>query len=91
MYWNDVNLLHLPSADSSGNYDLSQLRWVQNTTTGQISEDQQTSNSIAKGVIAAIVIVCVFAVAMALFLIWRFRHRVRRIVIRVHHDFWKPR
>ncbi|KAG2222924.1 hypothetical protein INT45_013555 [Circinella minor] len=72
--------------------DFSSAKWIANTTTGEILNQAQWSpNGISGGIIAAVVIVCVVVVLMLLYLAFRFRHRVRRAIMRVHYGIWSPR
>lgn len=87
MYYNDINVLQVPASN-----DLRTVNWVANVTTGALTnQPEQVPAEINRGVIAAIVIVCVIAASLILFLLWRFRRSVRRKIMRVHYDFWKPR
>ncbi|KAI8141483.1 hypothetical protein BJV82DRAFT_619362 [Fennellomyces sp. T-0311] len=89
-HYGDINVMQLPTVDGPITPE-STVRWVSNATTGAIDERVQTSESISRGIIAAVVIVCVLAAAMLVFLAWRFRHRIHWLMLRIHNDFWNPR
>ena len=72
--------------------DISSAKWIANTTTGNIlNEPQWSPYGISGGIIAAVVIVCVVVALILLYLAFRFRHRVRRAIMRIHYGIWSPR
>ncbi|KAI9495623.1 hypothetical protein BDB00DRAFT_812680 [Zychaea mexicana] len=92
-YYGDVNVVRLPTLTTSNDLPPEPtVRWVSNIITGAADDmDRSTSESVSRGIIAAVVIVSVLAAAMLVFLAWRFRHRLRWLIIRIHSDIWSPR
>ncbi|KAG1467225.1 hypothetical protein G6F56_004526 [Rhizopus delemar] len=75
IYYNDVNVI-----------SINTWSWLQAFRT------TNTSGSFLSGsVIAGIVVACVFAGIILLFMLWRFQTNILRLLMRIYKSIWKPR
>lgn len=61
--------------------------WLQSYTT----EDSDASSGWAAGVIAGVTIALVVVVVIIIVLLWKFQRYVKWLLMRIHHDIWRPR
>ncbi|KAI8140832.1 hypothetical protein BJV82DRAFT_561859 [Fennellomyces sp. T-0311] len=92
-YLDAIDVLKLPVLDpSTQDIDPNSGKWVSNVITGETQQQvDHTSSGPSKGVIAAVVVVCAIIGFMILFLAYRYRHRVKRLAMRIHYNIWNPR
>lgn len=86
-----MDVLKLPTVNSNGDLDLSSGKWVTNVVTDEIEDMNASPEGLKGGIIAAIVVVVVVAVLIMAAILYRFRHRAKRIIMRIHYDIWNPR
>ncbi|CAO3699858.1 unnamed protein product [Rhizopus stolonifer] len=75
IYYNDVNVI-----------SINTWSWLQTFSTTSTS-----SSSLSGGAIAGIVVACVIAGIILLFLLWRFQMNIRWLLMRIYKNIWKPR
>ncbi|CDH54374.1 hypothetical protein RO3G_02372 [Lichtheimia corymbifera JMRC:FSU:9682] len=80
-WYNDINVLALDSITEGYS------SWLQSYT----AEDSDSSSGWSPGVIAGVTIALVVVVIILIVLLWKFQRYVRWLVMRIHHDIWRPR
>ncbi|KAI9250985.1 hypothetical protein BDA99DRAFT_608271 [Phascolomyces articulosus] len=97
-YFGDVSVVRLPPqiARDTENHELLagpvDITWVKNVVTGEADTGiEYVSSSISRGIIAAVVVIAVLAVGLIIFMAWRFRYRLRWVILRLYNDVWSPR
>lgn len=80
-WYNDINVLALDSITEGYS------SWLQSYT----ADDSDSSSGWSPGVIAGVTIALVVVVIILVVLLWKFQRYVRWLVMRIHHDIWRPR
>ncbi|CDS11467.1 hypothetical protein LRAMOSA03730 [Lichtheimia ramosa] len=75
-YYNDINV-----------FTPNDNKWLQTFS----DNTNDSSTGVSAGLIAGVTIAGVVLLCIILFLLWRFQSYLRWLVVRIHHDIWKPR